>query len=42
MGHLANALYDKNHDIDMMMHIVHDVNYRLKIDYIGNIYTKVI
>ncbi|MGN1375789.1 MAG: hypothetical protein ACI4V5_04455 [Prevotella sp.] len=42
MGHLANALYDKNHDVDMMMHIVHDVNYRLKIDYIGNIYAKVI
>ena len=42
MGHVANSFNTPATEPAMLMHIVHDVNYRLKFDRMENNFVKVI
>ena len=42
MGHVANSFGTDITDPTQLMHIIHDVNYKLKFDYIENNFVKVL
>lgn len=42
MGHVANAFSPQSTDPPRLLRIVHDVNYRLKLETVGNSFVKVI
>ncbi|MCD8290048.1 MAG: hypothetical protein LUC91_00930 [Prevotella sp.] len=42
MGHVANAIKHDDKEPDLLMSVVHDVNYKLKFEYMENAFVKTI
>lgn len=42
MGHVANSQYSSPAEPPQLMHIIHDVNYKLKFDNIDCHFVKVL